>query len=475
MPRSMHKVCLKKIIIIALVLYIASTLAVSVAQSSNNQGNTTGTEAVKYRYAGVIGSRVLVAKITGVIDEATRDYIYNVISKAEETHSLVVIELNTPGGLLDAAFDIVLRIDRAKVPVVGYVVDKWAESAGSLILVCTHIAAMQPGTIIGSMQPIEYNPTTGTYKPVNESKIINPILKFIEVHAGNKGHNVTVIKKFVLQNLNLDAREALKLHVIDYIADNLNQLLEEINGTTVKLPLTGLIYKIDTSNAIIEYCEPQLRNRLAHMLSDPMLSSLLLTLGLMIILFSLLSGNLHVTPIGVLLLLLGLMGSGFNINATSIFLLILGTILLAVELFVTPGFGILGGTGIVMLALGIALLPVSQGYSFSKEYAQMFAYTAYGMGGVLGAFTGVAIYKVLQAKKRKPFSWEITGKVGRAIDDIKPGSEGFVIIEGEYWRARSDEEIKVGEKVIVIGKEGPVLIVKKYVESSSESRREKTS
>ncbi len=440
-----------------LILSVASPLVVETQGESSEK---------KYEYAGVIGSKVIVARITGVIDPATEDYIKNVIARAEETHSLVVIELNTPGGLLDSAFNIALRIDRSQVPVVGFVVDKWAESAGALILVSTHIAAMQPGTIIGSMQPIEYEPTSGSYRPVNESKIINPILKFLEEHAGNKGRNITAIKRFVTENLNMGADEALKTHVIDFVAKDLNDLLRQINGTRVKLPLAGKEYLVITDNAVVEYYKPQLRNRLAHALSDPMLSSLLLTLGLTIVLFSLMSGNLHVTPVGVLLLALGLIGSGFSINATSLFLLIMGAILLGIELFVTPGFGIVGATGIVMLALGIALLPATQGYSFSREYAQSFIYAAYGVGGVLGVFTGLAIYKVVQAKRRKPFSWNIIGKTGKALDNIGPGKEGFVLIDGEYWRAISQEEIREGERVVVKAKEGPVLIVEKVKEES---------
>ena len=411
-----------------------------------------------------IGKRVIVAKIEGVIDPAIEELVKNVIRQAEETNSLVILELNTPGGLLDSALNIAIAIDNSDVPVIGYVVEKWAESAGTLILVTTHIAVMQPGTIIGSMQPIQYDPTTGGYQPVNESKIINPILEFLDEHAGNKGRNITAIKRFVTENLNLGAYDALKMNVIDYVAKDINDLLLQIDGKTIELPLTGKKYILDTDGAIVERYSPELRIRIAHALSDPLLTSLFMTLGLTIILFSIISGNFVATPIGVLLLLLGLIGSGYNLNLTSMFLLLIGAILLGVELFVTPGFGVLGITGIIMLAIGIALLPASTGYSFSREYAQNFVYAAYGIGGILGIFTGVTVYKVLQARKRKPFSWDIAGKTGKAVDDIEPGKEGFVIVDGEYWRAISIKPIKSGETIKVVKKEGPILVVERIEE-----------
>jgi len=185
-----------------------------------------------------------------------------------------------------------------------------------------------------------------------------------------------------------------------------------------------------------------------------------MTFGLIITLFSLLSGNYHSVPIGLLLLLLGLLGSGFNINYTSLALILVGSTLLIIEL-VTPGFGVLGITGIIMLVLGIALSPAGGGYSISKEYATKFLYSAYISGGVLGFLAGVAVYKVLKVRRKEPIIWTIVGKKGRALDDIGPNNEGFVIVEGEYWLAVSDEEIKKDEAIIVVAKEGHKLRVRK--------------
>jgi membrane-bound serine protease (ClpP class) len=408
-------------------------------------------------YEGKVGPSVLMIRVEGVIDTAMEDYIANAIAKAEEMNVPLVILLNTPGGLLDSAMNIVWSIDKSKVPVIGFVSEGWAMSAGTMILVSTHIAAMAPGTQIGSMQPIGYNPATGTYEPINESKVINAILEFLDQHAVSKGRNQTAIHRFVTENLNLGPDEALKYHVIEFVAKDLNDLISQINGAVVRTSAGDV--KLELDGSYIEY-KPGLRIVLLHALSDPIVSSILLSLGTLIILFTLASGHAAFTPIGVLLLLLGLAGTGFNPNITAIALLVIGAILVLIEIY-TPGFGIIGGTGIAMLVIGVALMPVaSEGFTVTVEYANKFLYTVYAIGGLVGGFTALAVYKVIQVRKRKPVTWTIEGARGKALDLISPDKPGFVIVEGEYWKAVSDEPIKPGTEVVVIEKIGTMLRVK---------------
>jgi membrane-bound serine protease (ClpP class) len=417
----------------------------------------------EYKYV----TGVVVVSIDGMIDSSTQEYVENAIKYAEETNSLLVIKLNTPGGFLEPAMNIVIDIDKASVPVVGFVVDKWAESAGTLILVSCHIAAMEPYTQIGSMQPIEYNPSTGSYKPVNESKIINPILKFLDEHAGSKGRNITVLHKFVTENLNLGAKEALKYGVIDLIADNLTDLLAKINGTTVNLT-SGYIVKIKLGSfSSVEY-NPTPRQMLVHSLSDPIISGLLLSLGVMIIVFSILAGHAHFLGLGALLVLLGLIGSGYSVNTTVLLLILIGSILLVIELY-TPGFGLIGGTGIVMLTLGLILMPASSNISISKTYADQLLYAIYALGLGIGIFFSFIIYKILKVRRKPSFEWRLKGKVGKAVTEITPSKEGFVLVEGEYWRAISSEHISKGEEVIIVDRKGLLLIVRKKEGSGSTS------
>lgn len=446
------------VLVVLLVLSIVLTSSF-VTIASEHPGEYSSTVSNSRDTVKTVGPSAIFIRIEGVIDEAMLDYVKLGIAEAEKKNVPLIIELNTPGGYLDAAMNIVVEIDKASIPVISYVVEKWAESAGTMILVCSHVAAMQPGTVIGSMQPIEYNPAEGTYRPVNESKIINPILEFLSEHAGNKGRNITIIYKFVTQNLNLGAYEALDAGVIDIVAKNRAELLRKINNMTVYLPLREITVRI-VSDGSYEELKPTPRIMIAHTLSDPLISSLFMSLGMLIVLFSIISGHFYVLPIGVLLLLLGLIGSGFSINFTVAGLLVGGITLIVIEL-VTPGFGVIGVSGIIMLALGIAMLPVSGGFSITKEYAMTFLYAAYGIGLVLGGFFGILIYKVVKAKRQKPLIWGLEGKVGRALDEIKPGSQGFVVVDGEYWLATSSDHIKPGEKVLVLRKEGPRLIVRK--------------
>lgn len=412
-------------------------------------------------YDRVVGPKVYYIEITGVIDYALADYVKLAVERAERDNAVLVLLLDTPGGFLDAALDIVTTINmEADIPVVAFVVNRWAESAGTLILVTSHIAAMQPGTIIGSMQPVAYNPGTGSYQPINESKILNPIIEILCQHGASKGRNATALVRFVLHNDNYGAEVALRYHVIDLVANDMSDLIRKINGSVVALP-TGDRVRLVLSGEY-EKVPPPPRVVILHALSDPLLSGLLLSLGMLIVLFSLASGHYASAGLGALLLILGLAGSGFNPNLTSLVLIILGVILVLVELY-TPGFGLIGGTGIVMLVLGIALLPAGGGgFAVSPLYARRLILAIYAIGAFFGAVTAFTVYKILEVRRRKPIVWTIEGAHGRALDRITPEEPGFVIVEGEYWKARSaGDVIEPGDEVVVVGKEGPVLIVRK--------------
>jgi len=448
------------VLAVLVVLTLVATLSANAQASMQSpSGHRLGYLGKNASYTRTVGPHVIYIKITGVIDSAMEDYVKSAIREAERENVPLVIMLNTPGGYLDSALNIVRAIDNSSVPVIGYVNEGWALSAGTLILVCTHVAAMAPGTQIGSMQPVMYNPTTGSYQPVNESKIINPILKFLDEHAASKGRNATELHRFVLHNDNLGADEALKYHVIEFVSPSLPALLREINGSVVGVSTGNVKLVLDGS---AYYYSPGVRVEVLHALSDPILSGLLLTLGMLIILFTLAAGHAALASIGALLLILGLAGSGFNPNYTALLLILLGSVLLFIEIH-TPGFGVVGGTGIVMLLLGIALLPVgARGFSVSPAYARDVLVTLYSIGGVLGAFTAFAVYKIIRIRRKPPELWSIVGAKGEALDEISEDKEGFVFVEGEYWKARSvSGSIKAGEEVVVVGKEGPILLVRK--------------
>ena len=408
----------------------------------------------------------LLVKVTppwDMIDEGVKEYILSAIDKAQDEGDAVIIELDTYGGVLDAAFSIGDKIINAKVPVIAYVSGGKALSAGVFILMPSHIVALAPGSIIGAVQPVAYNPMTGEYQLVNESKIINPVAHKLATYARIRGRNVTAAELFVEKNLVLSAEEAVKYHVADLIATSLNDLLNKLKGMEVNVSGTTYVLEIST---VTPY-EAGIRARLISALSNPMVNSVLMTIGILGTIFAIISGKLPIIPLTLLFLVLGLIGSGFSANLASVFMIVLGAVLLAVELFVTPGFGVLGITGIVFLALGFALLPsaVPPGLAPPPGYAVQFRVFAIGIGLGLGLFTGIVLYKVIQAKRRKSEIFELLGKVGKALDDLKAGQVGFILVEGEYWRATSEEDIPKGSEVVVIGKKDSVLVVRKYAGS----------
>ncbi|WP_062661501.1 NfeD family protein [Aeropyrum camini] len=415
-------------------------------------------------YDRVVGPKALVIRIEGTIDNAMKDYLEQSIRRAESENAVLIVELNTPGGFVDAATEMVVTISKARVPVVGYVVEKWAESAGTMILMSTHIAAMQPGTIIGSVQPIAYDPTTGSYQPVLDSKIINPIVKTLCEHGATRGRNPEALVRFVLYNDNYGAEEALEKGVIDLIAQDRGELLRLLDGKVVRLPI-GETVLIDT-NGSYEVLEPDLRIRVLHSLSDPMLSGILLSIGALALLFSIASGNLPGIALGGFLLVLGLVGSGFSPNTAALILIVGGSILVFIELY-TPGFGIIGGTGIAMLVFGVILLPIrGEGFAVSESYTETLLYTTYALGITMGGLTAFVVYKVVKARRAPQALWKLKGAVGEAVDDIPEGGTGFVLVEGEYWKAKAVTPVARGDKIVVVDKEGPYLVVKKAEEDA---------
>ncbi len=464
MPRKLYPI----LIIASLIL----TLTIQTLGSEDLGSIYCGVVEKKYGIIGregvfdrKVGPEVLVIRIEGVISSWSKQYLIRALREAESRNTPLLVELNTPGGLADVSIDMVSEITRSRVPVIGYVVDKWAESAGTLILVSTHIAAMQPGTIIGSLQPVAYDPTSGRYTPINETKILNPIIRTLCEHGASKGRNATALVRFVLYNDNYGADDALKYNVIDMVAGSREDLIREVNGLIVAL-YGGERVKLEL-NGSYEFLSLSPSEWILKMLSDPLISGVLLSVGVLALIFSIASANVPGIALGLLFVILGLLGSGLNPNLASIALIALGAILIFIELN-TPGFGIIGGTGIIMLVLGIVLLPAIPGpggFSISRDYLNQIIIYIYALGMGAGVATAFLVYKVLQVKKVKPRIWRLEGSFGEALDDIGPGKPGYVIVEGEYWKAVSDEEIRRGDKIVVVGKEDHVIKVKRASKS----------
>lgn len=409
-------------------------------------------------------SYVYVLRIDSEINRGTEDLVFEAVSLANSTDSPLIIILNTPGGLLEVALKIVETIRNSNIPVIAYVypIGAKAYSAGTLILMASHVAAMAPGTQIGAAQPVMYDPATGSFKPINESKIVNPVVKQFVQLATDRGRNKTIAELFVKENLVLTEREAYENKVIEYIARNLNELLEIIDGKEIVLD-NGRTYVFRTKASSLVEVGGSIRVRIVRFLSDPLVASFLSSIGVILILFSILSGEYPILPLGIALIILSFIGVGYSINTLSILLLIIGISALIVELL-TPGFGILGATGVVLITLSIALMPViNPGFFYAPHYQASLFWVGVFIGVTLGSISGFVIYKVIKVKKTKPvITGSMVGSIGKSIENIPKGKEGFVMINGEYWRATALEDISINDTIIVVEQDGFRLKVKKY-------------
>ncbi|MEM1901985.1 MAG: nodulation protein NfeD [Candidatus Nezhaarchaeales archaeon] len=401
---------------------------------------------------------VYVFRIEGTITPATAIYVEEGVKAAIEARaSAIVLLLNTPGGLLDSTIKILDSIELSPIPVIAYVYPRGARawSAGTYIVVGSHIAAMAPYTIIGSCQPVDF-----TGQPINDTKVINALVALMEQKAKERGRNVEVAIKFVTENLNLGADEAYKLGVINVPpVDSLKELLSMVHGMKVST-IAGQV-TLETSGAeVIEYA-PSLRVTLLSAISDPQIAYILMTVGILALIFGLASAIYPSAVIGAIMTILGIIGLGATpLSLGSLALIALGLILILIEAL-TPGFGLFGVSGIISIALGgllmITLEPAR--WVVGPEWMTSFMLTITATITPVTIFAAFVAYKVIRIRRRKPSVGAIVGEIAEALDDIEEGDVGFVRFHGELWMARAMKKVSKGSMVKIVGKEGPRLVV----------------
>jgi len=413
--------------------------------------------------------RAVIAHIDGVITKVTADYIRKVISELRPGDILIVV-LNTPGGSLDAALDIAKMFESLDKPVIAFVYPRgsYAWSAGTLILMAAHIAAMAPGTVIGSCQPVTINVLTGTVQPVNESKIVNAVIGYFSEAAKLTGKNETFVKLCVLENLNLGAEEALRYHVIDLIAQDIHDLLHKLNGSRDRLLNVTLLVKSDVK---IVDVEPGILYRIRQYLTDPVALQVLSFIGFLILLLGGLTGNILVAAAGLVLILMALMLTLLPLNAAGVLMLIIGAALVLAD--VVSHFmshGAMFTVGSILTAVGILLNveTVRLPYVLPGQYVTMLTALGYSALGVAIALSAIVLLLVYRVYRRRPYSetmLDLTGRRGVAVEDIEENKVGYIKIAGEYWRALALENIRKGDEVIVVGMKDGMPLVRKLRES----------
>jgi len=398
-----------------------------------------------------------VARWEGAVSPVMADYIKRVVENAEkEGAGLIVIELDTPGGLESAMRDVVKTIMNTYIPVVVYVYPSGARaaSAGAIITISADIAAMAPSTNIGSASPVQM-----TGKEMDETmkkKIINDMVAFVKSIAREKGRNEKVIEKMVTEALNLSAEEALKKGVIDVIASDLDELFKKINGRKIKKKNATITISVSENEKIV-YVKKGFREKLLSILANPTLAYLLLMIGFYGIFFELYNpGSVIPGVVGAISILLALYAlNAIDVNWLGVLLILLGILFFVLEL-VTPTFGALAISGVIALLIGSIILidPASPyGDIPMKVIIPVVAFSAV-------FFLSIA-YLGLKAQRRKAQTGieGMIGKIGIAQTDINP--KGKVFIEGEIWDAYAEEPIKKGEEVEIVAVEGLKLKVKR--------------
>jgi len=407
---------------------------------------------------------IYVLRIEGTITEGTSLELVEGLREAEEMEvEAVLVELNTPGGLVDSTLKITEAILNSEVPVITYVTPKGAiaASAGSFILVSGNIAAMAPGTTTGAAMPVEIGMEG---RKAADEKTIKFYAGHVESIAASKGRNATQARRFVTENDVLNENTALERGIIDLIAEDETELLNKVDGMTVEIGAENRT--LATKNASLYIKEKSVRSYLLETLSNPQIAFILLMVGMYGLIFGFMSPGTYVPEmIGAICLILSLYGMGlFEVNMFGVLLIFIAVILFIAEAL-TPTFGILTTGGAVCLIIGALILP-KEPFLFNpqSEWFEGFLLTIIGVVVATAVFFFFAIGAVLKARKRRVQvgAEELIGKVTRAETKINE-DKGTIKIRGEIWNARTldEETIKEREKVEIVDREGLTLIVKR--------------
>ena len=400
--------------------------------------------------------------VDGSINPAVDDFIRENIGRAKASGAkALIIQLDTPGGLLSSTRTIVKDLLGAPLPVMVYVAPSGAGagSAGVFITMAAHVAAMAPGTNIGAAHPVAGGGQE--VKGVMGEKIENFTASFSESIAQKRGRNTEWAIQAVRKSVAITEKEALKVKVIDIIAKDVGDLLEQAHGR--KVDIDGHMQELALKGARIERHEMSLKQKVLNAIADPNIAYLLMMAGFLGLYMEFAHpGVIFPGVAGAICLLLAFASLQLlPINYAGLGLIILGIGLLVGEAF-APSFGVLGVGGVISLALGSFFLFDTEGSDLIVDRSIIFTAVA-----TLGSFVLIVSYLVFRSQQSKPTLGiaGLVGEIGEVRGKLSPS--GKIFVHGEYWNAQADSEIDVGEKVEVVGHEGMNLKVRRSSGRSS--------
>ncbi len=400
--------------------------------------------------------RVYVAEYDGIINPVAGEYLAEVIKKANDDDvAALLIELDTPGGLDESMRDIVKEISNSAVPVVVYVSPAGARaaSAGVFITLSAHVAAMAPGTNIGAAHPVAVG--GGQMDETMQEKVVNDAAAYIKSIAGKRGRNAEWAEEAVRKSVSITEKEALNLKVIDIVAENRGDLLKSVDGREVTT--TAGKIKIETAGVVTEQLPMGLRLRILNALSNPNVAYILMILGIYGLFFELARpGAILPGVVGAICLILAFYAfQTLPVNYAGLLLIILGIILFIAEIKIIS-YGLLTVAGVISMILGSIMLIKTDVPFFRISWIVILPAAL-----LTALFFAAAIGMAVKAHRRQPVTGVegIIGEPGEAYTDIHP--EGKAFVHGEIWDARSDEPIKQGDKVKIVGTDRMTVIVKK--------------
>ncbi|MCK9376565.1 MAG: nodulation protein NfeD [Syntrophobacterales bacterium] len=388
---------------------------------------------------------VYVMRVVGSVNPGTAEFIAEGIHQAErEKAEALVIELDTPGGLETSMRQIVQTITNAKVPVVVYVYPRGARaaSAGVFITMAADVAAMAPGTNIGAAHPVSVG--MGKIDKTMEKKLVNDMVASGRSLATERGRNADWMEKAIRQSVSISANEALKLKVVDLMADNLEDLLAKLNGR--KIEVAGKQVVLHTAGAPLKEIPEGLRFQLLKHIADPNIAFILMMIGLAGLYFELAHpGVVFPGVIGAICLLLAFFAfQTLPINYIGVLLILLALVFFILE-FKIISYGLLSVAGVVSLFLGAVMLFRGGESGVSISWSVLIP-TVVTVSLFFIVVAGVVFRTHFQ--RAMTGSAGMVGEIGVAHTDLKP--EGQVFVHGEYWHAESAEPIAAGEPIEVL-------------------------